>query len=33
MSVKLETHTIRTIAAFEKMTKVHAKDCLIKKVI
>ncbi len=29
MSVKLETQTIRTIAAFEKMTKVHARDCLI----
>jgi N utilization substance protein A len=29
MSVKLGTQTIRTIAAFEKMTKVHARDCLI----
>jgi N utilization substance protein A len=29
MSVKLETHDIRTIAAFEKITKVHPKDCLI----
>ncbi len=29
MSLKLETQTIRTIAAFEKMTKVHAKDCVI----
>ncbi|MBU0898833.1 MAG: NusA-like transcription termination signal-binding factor [Nanoarchaeota archaeon] len=29
MTVKLETNTIRTIAAFEKLTKVHAKDCLI----
>jgi N utilization substance protein A len=29
MPVKLETDAIRTIAAFEKMTKVHARDCLI----
>ncbi len=29
MSVKLETQSIRTIAAFEKITEVHAKDCLI----
>lgn len=29
MSVKLETQTIRIIAAFEKMTKVHARDCII----
>lgn len=29
MSVKLETDTIRTIAAFEKMTRVHARDCLV----
>ena len=29
MSVKLGTDSIRTIAAFEKMTKVHARDCLI----
>jgi N utilization substance protein A len=29
MSVKLGTQSIRTIAAFEKMTKVHARDCLI----
>ena len=29
MSVKLETKDIRTIAAFEKITKVHPKDCLI----
>lgn len=28
MPVKLETHTIRIIAAFEKMTKVHARDCV-----
>jgi N utilization substance protein A len=28
MSVKLETQTIRTIAAFENMTKVHARDCV-----
>jgi transcription termination/antitermination protein NusA len=31
MSVKLGTDSIRTIAAFEKMTKVHARDCLIKE--
>ena len=29
MPVKLETHAIRTIATFEKITKVHPKDCLI----
>jgi NusA-like KH domain protein len=29
MTVKLETDTIRIIAAFEKLTKVHAKDCLV----
>lgn len=29
MSVKLETDAIRTIALFEKLTKVHARDCLI----
>ena len=29
MPVKLETQSIRTIAAFEKLTEVHAKDCLI----
>jgi N utilization substance protein A len=29
MSVKLGTQTIRTIAAFEKMTRVHARDCII----
>ncbi len=28
MPVKLETQTIRIIAAFEKMTRVHAKDCI-----
>ena len=28
MSVKLGTQTIRIIAAFEKMTKVHARDCI-----
>jgi NusA-like KH domain protein len=29
MPVKLGTDTIRTIAAFEKMTKVQPKDCII----
>jgi NusA-like KH domain protein len=29
MSIKLETDVIRTIALFEKLTKVHAKDCLM----
>jgi N utilization substance protein A len=29
MTVKLGTESIRTIAAFEKITKVHARDCLI----
>ena len=29
MTIKLETETIRTIAAFEKITKVHPRDCLI----
>ena len=29
MAVKLETQSIRTIATFEKLTKVHARDCLI----
>jgi N utilization substance protein A len=29
MPVKLETNAIRTIAAFEKITKVHARDCMI----
>ncbi|MFH1445408.1 MAG: NusA-like transcription termination signal-binding factor [Nanoarchaeota archaeon] len=29
MSVKLKTDDIRTIAVFENMTKVHAKDCII----
>ncbi len=29
MTVKLATEAIRTIALFEKVTKVHAKDCLI----
>jgi N utilization substance protein A len=29
MSVKLETQSIRTIAAFENITEVHAKDCLL----
>ncbi|MBI4175830.1 MAG: NusA-like transcription termination signal-binding factor [Candidatus Aenigmarchaeota archaeon] len=28
MGVKLETQTIRIIALFEKMTKVHARDCI-----
>ena len=29
MSVKLGTQSIRTIAAFEKIIRVHARDCLI----
>lgn len=29
MTVKLETESIRAMAAFEKLTNVHAKDCLI----
>jgi N utilization substance protein A len=29
MSVKIDTQSIRTIAAFEEITQVHAKDCLI----
>jgi transcription termination/antitermination protein NusA len=29
MPVKLSTEDIRVIAAFEKLTKVHARDCLI----
>ncbi len=29
MAVKLDTETIRNIAAFEKITKVHARDCLV----
>lgn len=29
MSVKLGIDSIRTIALFEKLTNVHAKDCLI----
>jgi N utilization substance protein A len=29
MPVKLETKAIRTIATFEKITKVHPKDCII----
>jgi N utilization substance protein A len=29
MPVKLETETIRIIALFERITKIHAKDCLI----
>ena len=29
MPVKLSTDTIRIIAAFEKVTKVHAKDCIV----
>jgi len=29
MHVKLGTQSIRTIAAFEKITEVHAKDCII----
>jgi N utilization substance protein A len=29
MPIKLETETIRIIAAFERITGVHPKDCLI----
>ncbi len=29
MAIKFETQIIRTIAIFEKVTKVHAKDCLV----
>ena len=29
MAVKLETEDIRNLAAFEKITKVHARDCII----
>ena len=29
MAVKLETQIIRTIAMFEKITKVHALDCIV----
>lgn len=29
MAVKLETEAIRNLAAFEKITKVHARDCII----
>ncbi|MBU0953201.1 MAG: NusA-like transcription termination signal-binding factor [Nanoarchaeota archaeon] len=29
MGVKLSTDDIRIIAAFEKITKVHARDCLV----
>lgn len=29
MTVKLGTETIRAIALFERITKVHAKDCLL----
>ena len=29
MPVKLETDAIRTMATFEKITKVHPKDCII----
>jgi len=31
MALKLETHTIRTMATFEKITKTHAKDCIISE--
>jgi len=31
MHVKLGTQSIRTIAAFEKITEVHAKDCIISE--
>ena len=29
MTVKLETQAIRTMGVFEKVTRVHPKDCLI----
>jgi len=29
MTVKLETQSIRIIAAFEKITNVHTRDCII----
>ena len=29
MEIKLSTENIRTIALFEKITKIHAKDCII----
>jgi len=29
MAVKLDTETIRNIAAFEKITRVHARDCIM----
>lgn len=29
MDVKLSTENIRTIALFEKVTRVHSKDCII----
>ena len=29
MTVKLGTETIRIIALFEKITKIHAKDCIM----
>lgn len=29
MTIKLETQSIRSIATFEKITKVNAKDCII----
>lgn len=29
MAIKLETQSIRSIATFEQLTNVHAKDCLI----
>ena len=31
MLVKFGTESIRNIATFEQVTKVHAKDCLIKE--
>ena len=29
MAVKLETETIRVMALFEKLTKVHSRDCIV----
>ncbi len=31
MAIKLDTDVIRTIALFEKITRVHPKDCIISE--